>query len=736
MSSRDITYSLWYSIRTEKGEVWVSDYYQDFVRRHKLEYDADVEKAFAMAEKAHEGQFRHSGEPFFTHPLAVADIIADLGLDNTTIIAGILHDAVEDTLLTIDEIEQEFTPEIAKLVDGVTKLKNYDFKTREEQQWESLRKMFLAMASDIRVVIIKLADRLHNMRTLKYQSENKQIEKATETLEIYAPLAHRLGISAIKWELEDLSLKFLHPDDYFEIANKIASTRVEREKQINSVIAKLEDKLIEMKIKAEIEGRPKHIYSIYKKMKNKNKVFEEVYDLIAIRIIVSSVKDCYGVLGLVHTMWKPIPLRFKDYIAVPKQNMYQSLHTTLLGDDGKPFEVQIRTYDMHRTAEYGIAAHWKYKEGTKAGNDMDAKLSWLRELMEWQNDMKDSKEFMETLKVDIFADNVFVFTPKGDVKDFVNGSTPLDFAYSIHSAIGNKCVGAKANGKLVPLDYKMHTGDIIEIVTSNTATPSRDWLKFVKTTQARSKIKQWFKKQLKEENIVKGKEMLEKEAKRQGYQLHELLNTDWLSVLYKRFTLNSQDDMFAAIGYGSITVNQILLKLIEQYKIANNIDTGSDELKIVKRTGKGSEGDITVKGSTGLAVRFAKCCNPVPGDDIIGYITRGRGVCVHTKDCKNLKEMGVDKDRLIDVAWVADQTASYNVEVQIVASDRPGLMVEISQAMYNANKDITAINAHSAKNGMANISLRSNITSVDDLNDLINKLRNLKGVKDVFRVNY
>ncbi|MEA4853558.1 MAG: bifunctional (p)ppGpp synthetase/guanosine-3',5'-bis(diphosphate) 3'-pyrophosphohydrolase [Christensenella sp.] len=713
-----------------------TDYYKDFIRRHKLDYDPEVEKAFQMAEHAHAGQLRHSGEPFFTHPLAVADIIADLGLDNTTIIAGILHDAVEDTLLTVEDISREFNPEIAKLVDGVTKLKNYEFKTREEQQWESLRKMFLAMASDIRVVIIKLADRLHNMRTLKYQSENKQIEKATETLEIYAPLAHRLGISAIKWELEDLSLKFLHPDDYFEIANKIAATRLDREKQINSVILKLEDKLADMKIKAEIEGRPKHIYSIYKKMRDKHKVFEEVYDLIAIRIIVSSVKDCYGVLGLVHTMWKPIPLRFKDYIAVPKQNMYQSLHTTLLGDDGKPFEVQIRTYDMHRTAEYGIAAHWKYKEGTKGGSDMDDKLSWLRELMEWQNDLKDSKEFMETLKVDLFSENVFVFTPKGDVKDFVYGSTPLDFAYSIHSAIGNHCIGAKANGKLVPLDYVMQTGDIMEIVTSHNAAPSRDWLKFVKTTPARSKIKQWFKKQLKEENIVKGREMLEKEAKRQGYQLHELMNSNWLSVLYKRFTLNSMDDMFAAVGYGSISVNQILLKLIEQYKIAHKIDTGSDDLKIVRRTGKGAEGDITVKGNTGLAVRFAKCCNPVPGDDIIGYITRGRGVCVHTKDCKNLKDMSVDKERLIDVAWVADQSTSYNVEVQIVANDRPGLMVEISQAMYNANRDITAINAHSAKNGTATISLRSNITSVDDLNDLMNKLRGLKGVRDVFRVNY
>ena len=712
----------------------MSEYYNDFIRRHKLEDDPMLEKAFVMAENAHAGQLRHSGEPFFTHPLAVADIVADLGLDTTTIVATILHDAVEDTQLTTEDIGREFTPEIAKLVDGVTKLNNYDFKTREEQQWESLRKMFLAMASDIRVVIIKLADRLHNMRTLKYQSENKQIEKATETLEIYAPLAHRLGISAIQWELEDLSLKFLHPDEYFEIANKIASTREEREKQINSVIVKLEDKFAEMKIKAEIEGRPKHIYSIYKKMREKHKVFEEVYDLIAIRIIVSSIKDCYGVLGIVHTMWKPIPLRFKDYIAVPKQNMYQSLHTTLLGEDGKPFEVQIRTYDMHRTAEYGIAAHWKYKEGGKESG-MDSKLAWLRELMEWQNDLKDSKEFMETLKVDLFADNVFVFTPKGDVKDFVTGATPLDFAYSVHSAIGNKCVGAKINGKIVPLDYKLRTGDIVEIITSNSATPSRDWLKFVKTAQARSKIKQWFKKQLKEENIVKGREMLEKEAKRQGYNLYEqLLKPDWLSVLYKRFTLNSQDDMFAAIGYGALSANQILSKLIEQFKMANKIDSGSEELKIVKRTGKGAEEDITVEGNTGLAVRFAKCCNPVPGDDIIGYITRGRGVCVHTKECKNLHN--VDKERLIEVAWAGDQTTSYNVEIQIVADDRPGLMVEIAQAMYNMGRDITAINAHSAKNGVATISLRSNITSVQDLHDLMNKLKALKGVRDVFRVNY
>ncbi len=715
----------------------MSEYYKEFIRRHKLDYDAEVEKAFEMAEKAHHGQMRHSGEPYFTHPLAVTDIIADLGLDNTTIIAGILHDSVEDTDVSLEDVSREFSPEIAKLVDGVTKLKNYEFQSREEQQSESLRKMFLAMASDIRVVIIKLADRLHNMRTLKYQSENKQLEKARETLEIYAPLAHRLGISTIKWELEDLSLKFLHPDDYFEIANQIATSRDEREQQLSAVIVRLEEKVAEMRITADIEGRPKHIYSIYKKMKEKGKSFDEVYDLVAIRIVVSSIKDCYGVLGLVHTLWKPIPLRFKDYIAVPKQNMYQSLHTTLLGDDGRPFEVQIRTYEMHRTAEYGIAAHWKYKEKNKNDDDMDSKLAWLRELMEWQNDMKDSKEFMETLKIDIFADHVLVFTPKGDVKDFVSGATPLDFAYSIHSDIGNKCVGARINGKLVPLDYELQTGDIVEIITSKSSPgPSRDWLKFVKTTQARNKIRQWFKKELKEENITKGRELFEKESKRQGFQPHDLLRPEWLKTLFKRFTLRSQDDMFAAIGYGALTVNQILPKLIEQYKQANDMDDQEAPIKITHKTGKGSQDDITVDGNDGMAVRFAKCCNPVPGDEIVGYITRGRGVCVHTKDCKNVQDIGIEGERLIDVSWTDSGSSSYNVEVQIVADDRPGLMVDITQALYNTGRDITSVNANISKNGTATVALRSNISSVDDLNDMMGRLRGLKGVQDVYRVNY
>ena len=548
------------------------DTYRSFIKRHGLKNDPALEKAFLMSEKAHEGQFRHSGEPYVSHPLAVAEILADLGMDPDTIIAGLLHDVVEDTDLTMDAIQKEFSPQISMLVDGVTKLKNFEFRSYEEQQAESLRKMFLAMAADIRVIIIKLADRLHNMRTLKYQSESKQIEKSKETLEIYAPLAHRLGINTIKWELEDLSLKYLNPDEYFEIAHKIEGTRAERESHLKDVMEKIREKLKELKIKCDIDGRPKHIYSIYKKMHEKNKIFEEVYDLIAIRIIVKTVKDCYGVLGLVHTMWKPIPMRFKDYIAVPKQNMYQSLHTTLLGDDGKPFEVQIRTYEMHRTAEYGIAAHWKYKEeAKKPDEEMDERLAWLRELLEWQNDLKDSKEFMETLKIDIFSDNVFVFTPKGDVKDFVKGSTPLDFAYSVHSEVGNKCVGAKINGKIVPLDYKLKTGDIVEILTSQSSKgPSRDWLKFVKTAQARSKIKQWFKKEYKEENIQKGKEMLEKEAKRQGFDCGTH-GQHVLKTIFKRFTLKSQNDMFAAIGYGGITTNQVLFRLIQNYKLVNKM---------------------------------------------------------------------------------------------------------------------------------------------------------------------
>lgn len=716
------------------------DIYRSFIKRHGLKGDPALEKAFVIAEKAHEGQFRHSGEPYVSHPIAVAEILADLGMDQDTIIAGLLHDVVEDTELTMDAIQKEFSAQISALVDGVTKLKDFAFQSHEEQQAESLRKMFLAMAADIRVIIIKLADRLHNMRTLKYQSESKQIEKSKETLEIYAPLAHRLGIYAIKWELEDLSLKYLNPDEYFEIAHKIEGTRAERESHLKDVMEKIREKLKELKIKCDIDGRPKHIYSIYKKMHDKNKVFEEVYDLIAIRIIVKTVKDCYGVLGLVHTMWKPIPLRFKDYIAVPKQNMYQSLHTTLLGDDGKPFEVQIRTYEMHHTAEYGIAAHWKYKEATKQPDeDMDQRLAWLRELLEWQNDLKDSKEFVETLKIDIFSDNVFVFTPKGDVKDFVKGATPLDFAYGIHSQIGNKCVGAKINGKIVSLDYKLKTGDIVEILTSQSSKgPSRDWLKFVKTAQARSKIKQWFKKEYKEENIQKGREMLEKEAKRQGYELKDLLEANVLKSIFKRFTLKSQNDMFAAIGYGGITTSQILFRLIQNYRLINKMaQEGIDNTINVKQSSLKSVSEgVVVKGQTGMVVRFAKCCNPVYGDDIVGYITRGRGVSVHRKDCRTLHGEDFEPERLIGVEWVGNEKASYNVEIQIIADDRAGLLADVSKSLFNLGRDITAINAKTGKYNHASISIRVNISGVEELNETINKLQALDGVEKVYRVNY
>lgn len=718
---------------------YLTDMYKSFIKRHGLKNDAALEKAFAIAQKAHEGQFRNSGEPYVSHPIAVAEILAELGMDSDTIIAGLLHDVVEDTELTMAEIQKEFSSSVSVLVDGVTKLKDLAFQSYEEQQAESLRKMFLAMAADIRVIIIKLADRLHNMRTLKYQSESKQIEKSKETLEIYAPLAHRLGIHAIKWELEDLSLKFLDPDEYFEIAHKIEGTRSEREAHLKDVMEKIRNKLRELKIKCEIDGRPKHIYSIYKKMHEKNKIFEEVYDLIAIRIIVKTIKDCYGVLGLVHTMWKPLPLRFKDYIAVPKQNMYQSLHTTLLGSDGKPFEVQIRTYEMHRTAEYGIAAHWKYKEASKQQDeDMDQRLAWLRELLEWQNDLKDSKEFMETLKIDIFSDNVFVFTPKGDVKDFVQGATPLDFAYGIHSEVGNRCVGAKINGKIVPLDHKMKTGDIVEIITSQASKgPSRDWLKYVKTAQARSKIKQWFKKEYKEENIVKGREMLERETKRQGYDLRELLEPNVLKSIFKRFTLKSSSDMFAAIGYGGITTNQILFRLIQNYKAIHKMEQdGIDHTINVKQAAyKTIPEGVVVKGQTGMVVRFAKCCNPVYGDDIVGYITRGRGVSVHRNDCRSLNGDDFESERLVAVEWAGNKKASYNVEIQIIADDRAGLLADVSKSLFNLGRDITAINAKTGKYS-ASISVRVNIAGVDELNETINKLRSLEGVEKVYRVNY
>lgn len=699
-----------------------------------------IKEAYTFAENAHKSQLRSSGEPYIIHPLEVALILMDLGLDVDTVVAGLLHDVVEDTGVPIEELTKLFGAEVADLVDGVTKLGKIAFKTKEEQQAENLRKMFLAMAKDIRVIIIKLADRLHNLRTLEYVDEEKQREKAYETLEIYAPLAHRLGIFKIKWELEDTSLRYIDPKGYYDLVEKIAIKRREREKYIQEIIETLEKKLDEMNIEAEIEGRPKHFYSIYRKMYMQHKTFEEIYDLLAIRVIVNTVKDCYGVLGVVHTLWKPIPGRFKDYIAVPKPNMYQSLHTTVIDSRGELFEIQIRTWEMHRTAEYGIAAHWKYKEGKKSSSDFDEKLAWLRQLLEWQSDLKDAREFMESLKIDLFTDEVFVFTPKGDVVDLRKGATPLDFAYAIHSDVGNQCVGAKVNGRIVPLDYVLQTGDIVEILTSSSSSgPSRDWLNIVKTSQAKNKIKQFFKRERREENIEKGKEMLEREARRQGYSLSQLLSKDWPETVWRKYGFNSVEDMYAALGYGGITTNQILFRLIDEYKKANkqereeNLTTKKDTKpqKVHTANDKG----IKVKGIENIMVRLSKCCNPVPGDVIIGYITRGRGVSIHRVDCINLKDPLVEPQRFIEVEWIDEYKASFSSEIQILARDRQMLLADITKAMSDMKVNVTAVNARTTKNKQVVINIMIEINDIEQLRRVIKQIEKIDNVIDAYRVN-
>ncbi len=703
--------------------------------RYSAEDAAFFEKAYLFAEKAHEGQMRLSGEPFFVHPREVARILVDLGLDMTTVIAGLFHDIVEDTTVTLAQIKSDFGAEISLLVDGVTKVGKVDFSSKEEHQAEYLRKMFLAMASDIRVILVKLADRLHNMRTLKFQAEGKRIEKAKETLEIYAPLAHRLGINTIKWELEDLALKYLDEKAYYEIAAKLTETRAERREYIAGVVEEIKKHLKKIRVDAEVEGRPKHIYSIYNKIHKRQRTFDEVYDLIAVRIIVKSVRDCYAVLGTVHTVWKPIPGRFKDYIAVPKQNMYQSIHTTVLGRDGRPFEVQIRTQEMHSTAEYGIAAHWNYKEGIAQSSEMDEKLVWLREMLEWQTDTRDSREFMETLKVDFFSDKVYVFTPKGDVKEFIQGATPLDFAYGIHSEIGNKCVGAKVNGKMVPLSYELRSGDIVEIVTSSASKgPSRDWLKIAKTSQAKGKIRNWFRKELKEENIVKGRDMLEKEAKRRGYDFKALFKPEWLKDVYKKFTLSTPEDIYAAVGYGGIATGQILHKLIEEYRRENST-LPEQPVSQVKSRRPGEASGVIVKGYDDMLVRFAKCCNPVPGDSIVGYITRGRGVSVHRCDCPNVTTEDFESGRMIDVAWSSSEKSSYNVEIQVIANDRSGLIAEVSNKLFSLGFSITSVNARMGKNRIANMVFGFEICDISQLDTIIKNLKSIDGVRDVYRIH-
>ncbi len=690
-----------------------------------------IKKAYQYALRAHAGQKRISGEPYISHPLEVAFILADLELDLITIVAALLHDVLEDTPCQYEEIEKEFGEEVAYLVDGVTKLSRMEFRSKEEHQAETWRKMFIAMAKDIRVILIKLADRTHNMRTLRYLKDTKQKEIARETLEIYAPLAHRLGIYKVKWELEDLAFRYLNTSEYYNLVDKLAMKRKEREEFINNMIAILQEKINEAGIPAEISGRPKHIYGIYHKMKTQGKDFNEIYDLTAVRIIVENIRECYGALGIVHTLWRPIPGHFNDYIAMPKPNMYQSLHTTVVCAENRLLEVQIRTKEMHRTAEYGIAAHWKYKEKVKDDREFEEKLSWLRQLLDWQQDLKDAHEFMEHLKIDLFADEVFVFTPRGDVIDLPAGSTPLDFAYKIHTDIGNHCIGARVNGRIVPLEYKLHTGDMVEIITSKQGNPSRDWLKTVVSSHAKSKIRTWFKKERKEENIAKGKETLEKEIRRLNLKPHLLLKEQLLEDVGIKYNLLSAEDVYATVGYGGVSPRQIIARLKEEYRkrFGEEETLPQVEIKPWKEANKAAQG-IKVEGIDNLLIRFSKCCNPVPGDEIVGFITRGRGISIHCKDCPNVLKAG-DKERLLNVYWQAGSDISYPVEIEVTAMDRPNLLAEVMYAVSESKVNITAVNGRTTREKIVIINLTFVVKDLEHLEHIINKI---KRVKDVFSV--
>lgn len=704
-----------------------------------------VNKAFNFAFEAHKEQKRESGEPYIIHPVDVAIILAELGMDTSTIVAGLLHDVIEDTDYTYDDIKNIFSEEVANLVSGVTKITKMEYKSKEEQQADNFRKMLLAMANDIRVIIIKLADRLHNMRTLKYMPKEKQKRISRETLDIYAPLAHRLGISKVKWELEDLCFRYLHEEEYYDLVHQISEKRVERETYISEIIDDLYNKLEEAGIDSDIDGRPKHFYSIYRKMVTKNKSIEQIFDLTAIRILVNSVKDCYEVLGIVHTIYKPIPGRFKDYIAMPKPNMYQSLHTTVIGPQGKTFEIQIRTFEMHKTAEYGIAAHWKYKEGDTSDNkekSFENKLVWLRDMLEWQKETSDAEEFMEGFKINLFTDEIFLFTPKGVVIDLPNGATPIDFAYRIHTDIGNKCVGAKVNGKIVPLDYKLKTGQIVEILTSNSSKgPNMDWLNIAKSNQAKSKIRAWFKKAKKEENITKGKEVFERELKKQGVHYADIAKGEFYDKFIKRYNINCMDDLYALVGLGAVVASAFIAKLKEENLAKDEkeeILNKAIEENIQKSGKKKKENNygVTVKGVDNLMVRFAKCCNPVPGDDILGYITKGRGVSIHRKDCNNLKTLiNEDPQKVIEVSWGISKGVAYMAEIQVKTEDKSGILSDVMNIIMDTKLPLNALNAKSAKGNLAYINIKVKIDTVDQLKELMRKIRKLPGVMDVYRMN-
>lgn len=710
-----------------------------------------IQKAYESAYQAHEGQKRKSGEPYIIHPLCVAIILADLELDKETIVAGLLHDAVEDTWMTVEEVTREFSQEVALLVDGVTKLGQLSYSADKlELQAENLRKMFLAMAKDIRVILIKLADRLHNMRTLKYMTPKKQLEKARETMDIYAPIAMRLGISKIKVELDDLALKYSNPEVYYDLVEKISLRKSAREKFIRCIVGEVKEKMKASNIDAQVDGRVKHFFSIYKKMVNQDKTLDQIYDLFAVRILVESVKDCYAALGAIHEMYKPIPGRFKDYIAMPKPNMYQSLHTTLIGPSGQPFEIQIRTYEMHKTAEFGIAAHWKYKESSDGkkplGKSEEEKLSWLRHILEWQRDMSDNREFMTLLKsdLDLFADNVYCFTPAGDVKTLPAGSTPIDFAYSIHSAVGNTMVGARVNGRLVSIEYVIKNGDRIEVITSqNSQGPSRDWLKLVRSTQAKKKINDWFKQELKEDNILKGREMLGQYAKSKGLPLGTYTKTKYQEPVMKKYGFRDWDSVLAAIGHGGLKEGQVLNKLVEAYEkdkqmklldedVLEAVSDNHNKIQVVK-----SRGGIVVKGAHDVSVRFSKCCGPIPGDEIVGFITRGRGISIHRTDCVNVLNMGEeDRARLVEAEWEMPEEKAqgkYLAEINIYADNRTGLLADISRIFTERKIDLRGINSRTSKQEVATISLDFEIGSKEELKSLIEKLRQVENVIDVKR---
>lgn len=687
-------------------------------------------------------QKRKSGEPYIIHPIQVAYILASLELDTDTICAALLHDVVEDTDTTNEDLVKEFGAPVAEMVDGVTKLGKLQYTTKEEQQVEDYRKMFLAMGKDIRVILIKLADRLHNMRTLKFLSRDRQIANAKETMDLYAPLANRLGIYSLKWELEDLSFKYLYPDEFHEIVKGLDKKRDERLAFIDKIMEELRVELKNAKITAEVTGRAKHIYSIYRKMQRDNSTLDQVYDLFALRILVNSVRDCYAVLGIVHDLYNPMPGRFKDYISVPKKNMYQSIHTTLIGPKGTPFEVQIRTWDMHRTAEFGIAAHWAYKEQSNKGKKKavivkDDKLAWLRETLEWQKDTENPDEFLNTLKKELFEDEVHVFTPKGDIKVLPRGSTPIDLAYAIHEQVGHRMIGAKINSKMMPIITKLQNGDIVEIITSDSAKgPSRDWLKFVKSSGAKTRIQQWFKKAQREENIEKGKDILEKDIKKLGMKHSDLFKPEWVQIALDRYKYNSVDDMYASIGFGAISATKIIARLLEEYKKEHkeeDLEKTISELATKKTLTKPSKTGVIVEGIDNCLVKLSKCCNPLPGDSIVGYITKGRGVSVHRADCINVKDLISEENRMIDVYWADEAKTSYNVDIAVYANDRQGLLADVIKEVTSAKFNIMGVNTKTTRERIAIIDITVELENLDELNKLIKTLRRVDSVYDVKR---